>query len=107
MSAIDQLEQPPPSMLAALRDFAPFGGAVTLAWITVPIASTIDWTQYAIATGLLLVAVSMRFALVRRTGGGLRWILPSLIFLSALALLRNSRRRDQLGRERLALIPVF
>jgi diguanylate cyclase (GGDEF)-like protein len=107
MTVIDRLAQPPPSMRAAARDFAPFGGAVALAWITVPIASSIDWTQYAIATVLLLVAASMRLLLVRRTAGGLRWILPSLVVLSALALLRNSAGGISSGASAVAIVPVF
>ena len=82
METIDRPGDAPSSALDAIRNFAPFAGALALAWITVPIASSIDWTQYVIATALLLVAASMRLLLVGRTEGGLRWILPSLVVLS-------------------------
>jgi diguanylate cyclase (GGDEF)-like protein len=107
MDSVDQLEEAPPSLRTALRDFAPFGGAVALAWITVPIASSVDWTQYAIATALLLCAVASRFALVRRGIGGLRWIVPSLVVLGALGLLRNSAGGISSGASAVAIVPVF
>jgi diguanylate cyclase (GGDEF)-like protein len=107
MEAINRLAEPPPNLRAAARDFAPFGGAVALAWITVPIASSIDWTQYSIATMLLLLAVVSRFALVRQGRGGLRWVLPSLAVLAALGLLRNSAGGISSGASAVAIVPVF
>jgi diguanylate cyclase (GGDEF)-like protein len=107
MKAIERIEQTPQNLREAARDFAPFGGAVALAWITVPIASSIDWAQYAIATTLLFVALISRFVLVRRGRGGLRWIFPSLIVLAALGLLRNSAGGISSGASAVAIVPVF
>jgi diguanylate cyclase (GGDEF)-like protein len=109
MKAVERIEERPQNWRDAARDFAPFGGAIALAWITVPIASTIEWAQYAIATTLLLVAVISRFVLVRRghRGGGLRWIFPSLIVLTALGLLRNSAGGISSGVSAVAIVPVF
>ena len=42
-----------PTPRFTVRGFAPFGGAAALAWITVPIATSIEWAQYAAATGVL------------------------------------------------------
>jgi diguanylate cyclase (GGDEF)-like protein len=109
MKAIERIEETPQNWREAARDFAPFGGAIALAWITVPIASTIDWAQYAIAATLLLVAVVSRFVLVRQghRGGGLRWIFPSLIVLAGLGLLRNSAGGISSGASAVAIVPVF
>jgi diguanylate cyclase (GGDEF)-like protein len=107
MKAIERIEETPQNWRDAARDFAPFGGAIALAWITVPIASSIDWAQYAIATTLLLVAVISRFALVRQGHRGLRWIFPSLIVLAGLGLLRNSAGGISSGASAVAIVPVF
>src|ERR1700760_1943476 len=107
MKAIERIEETPQSWRDAARDFAPFGGAIALAWITVPIASTIDWAQYAVATVLLLVAVVSRFALVRQGRRGLRWIFPSLIVLAGLGLLRNSAGGISSGASAVAIVPAF
>jgi diguanylate cyclase (GGDEF)-like protein len=107
MKAIERIEETPQNWREAARDFAPFGGAIALAWITVPIASTIDWAQYAIATTLLLVAVVSRFVLVRQGHRGLRWIFPSLVVLAGLGLLRNSAGGISSGASAVAIVPVF
>jgi diguanylate cyclase (GGDEF)-like protein len=107
MNASGRIDEQPQSLRDAARDFAPFGGAIALALVTVPIASSIEWTQYAIATALLLVAVASRFALVRRGRGGLRWIFPSLVVLAALGLLRNSAGGISSGVSAVAIVPVF
>jgi hypothetical protein len=95
---IDRPGGAPSSARDAMRDFAPFGGAVVLAWITVPIASSVEWTQYLIATTLLLVAVVLRFVLVRWTDGRAldRSVADRARRARAAAQLR---RRDQLGCE--------
>lgn len=107
MKAIERIEEPPQNLRDAARDFAPFGGAIALAWITVPIASSIDWAQYAIATTLLFVAVVSRLVLVRQGYRGLRWIFPSLIVLAGLGLLRNSAGGISSGASAVAIVPVF
>ncbi len=91
----------------AARSFAPFAAAAILAWISVPVGTTIDWTQYEVATLLLSLAVAMRLLRVplldRRLGGAL----PSLVFLAALDLLRNSAGGIGAGVSIVAMVPVF
>ncbi len=87
---------------------APFVAASVLAWATVIVGSSIDWTLYAIAT-ILLVLSGVLTALHRRTPWTTRFggTLSSLIFLAAVALLRNSAGGTNSGVAVLSLIPVF
>ncbi len=90
------------------RGLAPFAAAAALTWIAVIVGSSIDWTLYAIATALLLFAGALG-ALHDRTGWTARFggTLSSLIFLAAVALLRNSAGGIASGAAVVALIPVF
>lgn len=92
---------------AAARSFAPFAAAAILAWISVPVGTSIEWTQYAVATLLLILAVALRLVsiplLSRRLGGAV----PSLVFLAALDLLRNSAGGIGAGVSIVAMVPVF
>ncbi len=89
-----------------LRSVAPFVGASVLAWAAVPIGSTVDWVQYAIAIALALVAGAMTVQVMR---GRLRHgVVPSaLVFLAAVGLLRNSAGGIPSGASTLSIIPVF
>ena len=40
----------------ALVSSAPFAAASLLAWVAMPIGSSIEWTQYAAGVGLLVVS---------------------------------------------------
>jgi diguanylate cyclase (GGDEF)-like protein len=86
--------------------FAPFAGASVLAWIAVLVGSTIDWTQYAVASVLALAAGGLTLATVV---GRVRWgAVPSaLLFLAAVGLLRNSAGGSPSSASALAVIPVF
>jgi diguanylate cyclase (GGDEF)-like protein len=87
---------------------APFAVAAALAWITVIIGTSMDWALYAVATVLLLLSGTLAAlrakALWRTRFGG---TLSSLIFLAAVALLRNSAGGSTSGAAVLSLIPVF
>jgi diguanylate cyclase (GGDEF)-like protein len=96
-----------PERMASARNFAPFAGAAVLAWISVPIGTSIDWTQYEIATALLVVAFASRIVGAHRLRVGLGRVLPSLAFLAALGLLRNSAGGISSGVGVVALVPVF
>lgn len=70
---------------------APFCATAGLTWATVVIGTSIDWTLYAIATGLLLISVGL--ALLQERGV---WsfrpgsVVAALVLLAAIALLRSS-----------------
>ncbi len=87
---------------------APFAAAAALTWVTVVVGSSIDWTLYAIAALLLLVAGTLG-ALRDRTEWTARFggTLSSLIFLAAVAVLRRSAGGINSGVAVVSLIPVF
>jgi diguanylate cyclase (GGDEF)-like protein len=88
--------------VAPLRDLAPFAFAAALAWVTVPIASSVNWLEYAIATSLLLAS-----GLCKSLSGRIGVVAPSLIFLAALGLLRDSAGGISSGASAVAIVPVF
>ncbi|HEY2282790.1 MAG TPA: sensor domain-containing diguanylate cyclase [Solirubrobacteraceae bacterium] len=84
---------------------APFAAAAMLVWGSVLVGSTIDWTLYAIATALLLLAGVPRLVLSHRRR--LREVASSLVFLAAVAVLRASAGGANSGVAVVALITVF
>lgn len=88
--------------------FTPFVAASLLAWSAVIVGSTIDWTLYAISG--LLVALAGGLTLLRARGvwttryGG---AFAPLLFLLAVALLRQSAGGTNSGVGVICLIPVF
>jgi diguanylate cyclase (GGDEF)-like protein len=87
---------------------APFAAAALLAWVAVIVGTSIDWTLYAVSALLLLSSGTL--VALRSTG---RWrtrfggTLSALIFLAAVALLRNSAGGSSSGAAVISLIPVF
>ncbi len=91
-----------------LRAFAPFGAAAVLAWTVVLIGSRLDWGQYALSTLLALVAGALAVTATREQAGSERGLVPAaLLFLAAVAFLRNSVGGISSGASALAMIPVF
>jgi diguanylate cyclase (GGDEF)-like protein len=88
---------------ASVRTSAPFAIAALLAWVTVPIATSVDWTEYAVAAALLVVCGVCHELLPR----GIGRIAPELIFLAALGLLRDSGGGTASGASAVAIVPVF
>ncbi len=87
---------------------APFAAAAGLAWLAVPIGSSVDWVQYAVS--ILLLGLSGAMAVVRvagRRGWGLGIVANSYVFLVAVAVLRNSAGGINSAAGILSLIPVF
>src|SRR5579862_1547933 len=90
---------------SSLLRLAPFALAALLAWVSVLVGSTIDWTLYAIATVLLLCAGVLRVVLTRR--GRLGGVVSSLVFLAAVAMLRAAVGGANSGVAVVSLITVF
>jgi diguanylate cyclase (GGDEF)-like protein len=99
MSSATQLRRP-------LRALAPFSGAAVLAWSLMLIGARVDWGQYAVSGVLAVVGgvLALR-AMVREPGFG--GAVGSVVFLAAIAVLRNSVGGSNSGASALAMIPVF
>lgn len=90
------------------RGLLPFAAAALLAWIVVPIGSSIAWWQYAgsvVLLGLAGLLTSTRLPGHARPGLGA--VVDSYVFLAAVALLRNSAGGINSAVAGLSLIPVF
>lgn len=89
------------------RELAPFGATALLGFAIVPIGNRVDWAGYGLAAALT-VAVACLALLVpwQRLPEVLR-VMPSLLFLVAVALLRDASGGAVAGVGALALLPVF
>ena len=86
----------------------PFAAAALLAWVTVPVGSSLDWSQYVGSVVLLCLAgVLATVRLPGRETPGLGVVINSYVFLAAVALLRNSAGGISSAAGGLSLIPVF
>ncbi len=83
---------------------APFAAAAALVWAAVIVGSSIDWALYALSIALLLLAAAVRFTSLSRRFEG---VLSSLVFLAAVAVLRDSAGGIGSGVAVVSLIPVF
>ncbi len=87
---------------------APFAGAAVLAWLAVPVGTTIDWHAYVVSVGLLaLSGVLAVLERSRRWGPTVGQLPASFAFLAAVALLRGSAGGLNSGAAGLSMIPVF
>ncbi|HWD74713.1 MAG TPA: sensor domain-containing diguanylate cyclase [Solirubrobacteraceae bacterium] len=101
IDAITNLKRP-------LRVLAPFSAATVLAWTVALVGATVSWPQYglsvalAFAGGILAVLAMLRHPRIRlgATPG-------ALVFLAAVAVLRNSVGGTNSGASAVAMIPVF
>ena len=89
------------------RHLIPFVAASVLAWAAVPIGSSMHWGTYAIAAVLAMLAGTLRAVPLRGALAKGREAIPSLIFLLAIALLRDSAGGINSAVGVLALLPVF
>jgi diguanylate cyclase (GGDEF)-like protein len=88
-------------------NLAPFAAAAALAAVVAIIGTEVDWTTYAIAVGLGVVAGLSRLWPSRGPFERIKEVLPSLIFLISVAFLRSSAGGSQSGVAVVALLPVF
>jgi diguanylate cyclase (GGDEF)-like protein len=106
-----QLPQPPQPAAQlgerTARHMAPFLGASLLAWIAVPVGSPMHWGIYAASAAMATLAGLL--GIVRLPGilTKAREAIPSLVFLLAIALLRDSAGGVNSAVGSLALLPVF
>jgi diguanylate cyclase (GGDEF)-like protein len=92
----------------AAMSLAPFAGAAVLAWLAAPIGSSVDWAAYAAATVVLGVSGLLGQLDRRRPWSPRYGQLPAAImFLLAVAILRDSAGGFTSGAAGLSLIPVF
>jgi diguanylate cyclase (GGDEF)-like protein len=84
---------------------APFGLATFLAWIAVPIGSSIDWNEYGLATALVVAVFVLPFTRMRPRRLGTAPL--ALLYLLAVALLRDSAGGFSSGVAIVSLVPVF
>ena len=89
------------------RNLVPFVAASVLAWIAVPIGSSMDWGMYALAGGIAICSGVLRIVPLRGALTKAREAIPSLIFLVAIALLRDSAGGVNSAVGALSLLPVF
>ena len=90
------------------QNLAPFAAAAGLAAAVAPIgASTVDWTQYAVALSLGVLAGLIRLTPWQGALGRAREIFPSLVFLIGVTFLRRSAGGANSGIAVVALLPVF
>jgi len=106
-----QLPQPPeqvdlPGQRTA-RHMAPFLGASLLSWIAVPIGSPMHWGIYAASAVTAALAGVLGVVHLRGVLAKAGEAIPSLVFLLAIALLRDSAGGINSAVGALALLPVF
>jgi diguanylate cyclase (GGDEF)-like protein len=89
------------------REIAPFCATALLGFAVVPIHNRVDWTGYASAAALTLaIACASIFAPWRKLPAATR-VVPPLLFLVAVALLRDASGGMVAGVGALVLLPVF
>jgi diguanylate cyclase (GGDEF)-like protein len=89
------------------RELVPFGAATLLGFVLVPIGNEVAWGGYA-AAATLTVAIGLAIVLAPwRKLPDVARVLPSLLFLVAVALLRDASGGAVAGVGALTLLPVF
>jgi diguanylate cyclase (GGDEF)-like protein len=88
------------------REIAPFAVATLLGFAVIPVTSQVDWSGYAEAVALMIAVVSMVVLTPWDKLPPMVRVVPSLLFLVAAALLRESSGVIA-GVGALTLIPVF
>jgi diguanylate cyclase (GGDEF)-like protein len=87
---------------------APFAAAALLAWLAVPIGSSMDWTVYAVSVAVLaLTGALMRLSHSRWCSPKPGQLTASVAFLTAVGLLRGAAGGAPSGTSVLAMLPVF
>jgi diguanylate cyclase (GGDEF)-like protein len=85
----------------------PFVAVTVLAWAIVPVGSSMHWGTYALAGGLAVLAGVWCIAPLPGALAKAREAIPGLVFMVAVALLRDSAGGINSAVGALALLPVF
>jgi diguanylate cyclase (GGDEF)-like protein len=88
-------------------NLAPFAAAAGLAAVVAIVGSSVNWSDYAVAVALGVLAGLVRLIPWRGISAQVREIPPSLIFLAAVTFLRISAGGSSSGVAVVALLPVF
>jgi diguanylate cyclase (GGDEF)-like protein len=91
--------------IQGLRRLAPFAAASLLAWVSLLFGGEPEWLPYATSVALLVLTGVLRGTRITKLRFGA--IVPSLVYLAAVATLRNSGGGATSGVAAVSLIPVF
>jgi diguanylate cyclase (GGDEF)-like protein len=86
---------------------APFLGATVIAWMAVPVGSSMHWVTYAASAAIAALAGVLCVVPPGRVLARAKEAIPSLVFLLAIGLLRDSAGGINSAVGTLALLPVF
>jgi diguanylate cyclase (GGDEF)-like protein len=89
------------------RDSAPFGAAALLGFALAPLGNRVEWIGYALAAALMVAICAGTVIAPWRTLPRATRIVPALLFLVALAVLRDASGGAVAGVGALAIVPVF
>ncbi|MEA2332883.1 MAG: hypothetical protein QOH58_3021 [Thermoleophilaceae bacterium] len=90
-----------------VREIAPFGAAALLGFALAPIANDVDWGGYALAAVLMVGIGCMAVFAPWQKLPHATHVVPSLLFLLAVAVLRDASGGATAGVGALVLVPVF
>jgi diguanylate cyclase (GGDEF)-like protein len=89
------------------REIAPFGALALLGFAIVPISNRVDWPEYGLAAALMAAIGGVAVLAPWRTLSAALRVVPSLLFLVAVAVLRDASGGAVAGVGALTLLPVF
>jgi diguanylate cyclase (GGDEF)-like protein len=89
------------------RELAPFAAATLLGFALVPVSNRVEWSGYRLAAALSLAVVCLAVLAPWRRLPRAAAVVPSLLFLLAVALLRDASGGAVAGVGALVLVPVF
>jgi diguanylate cyclase (GGDEF)-like protein len=89
------------------RELAPFGAATLLGFAIVPIGNRVDWAEYALGAAVMAAIGCLAVFAPWRRLPRVAYVVPSLLFLIAVAVLRDASGGIAAGVGALALVPVF
>jgi diguanylate cyclase (GGDEF)-like protein len=91
--------------IQGLRRLAPFAAASLLAWASLLFGGEPEWVPYTVSAGLVVLTGVLRGTPIVQLRYGA--IVPSLVYLAAVAMLRNSAGGASSGVAAVSLIPIF
>jgi diguanylate cyclase (GGDEF)-like protein len=89
------------------REIAPFAAIALFGFAIVPIGNRVDWAGYGVAAATALLVAGLALLVPWQRLPAVLRVVPSLLFLVAVALLREASGGAVAGVGALALLPVF